>query len=134
MGQQNIETISDLTSLSKIRPLIPELKQKIVQYSNEEETDYLELLSSIDDGMDQSEEYKFIILINELSTIINNEILVFYSLVKMQYKEVFPELESLIPNAIDYVRIISIIKQDLPNIKSYEQEMKSIVSNEKYWL
>lgn len=131
MGQQNIETISDLTSLSKIRPLIPELKQKIVQYSNEEETDYLELLSSIDDGMDQSEEYKFIILINELSTIINNEILVFYSLVKMQYKEVFPELESLIPNAIDYVRIISIIKQDLPNIKSYEQEMKSIVSNEK---
>ncbi|EER34936.1 conserved hypothetical protein [Candida tropicalis MYA-3404] len=131
MGQQNIETISDLTSLLKIRPLIPELKQKIVQYSNEEETDYLELLSSIDDGMDQSEEYKFIILINELSTIINNEILVFYSLVKMQYKEVFPELESLIPNAIDYVRIISIIKQDLPNIKSYEQEMKSIVSNEK---
>ncbi|RCK67131.1 U4/U6 small nuclear ribonucleoprotein Prp31 [Candida viswanathii] len=131
LSQPDIETISDLTSLSKIHPLIPELKEKILQYSNEEETDYLELLSSINDDVDQSEEYKFIILINELSTIINNEILVFYSLVKMQYKDVFPELESLIPNAIDYVRIINIIKQDLTNIKSYEQEMKSIVSNEK---
>lgn len=131
MGRHDIENINDLTSLSKIRPLIPELRQKIIEYSNEVETDYLELLASIDDGMDQSEEYKFIILINELSTIINNEILVFYSLVKMQYKEVFPELESLVPNAIDYVRIINIIKQNLINIKSYEQKMKSVVSNEK---
>ncbi|EMG50742.1 prpf31 U4/U6 small nuclear ribonucleoprotein Prp31 [Candida maltosa Xu316] len=129
LNQPDIENIEDLTTLSKIYPLIPELKDRIFQYSNEEETDYLELLSSINN--DQSDEYKFILLVNELSTIINNEIIVFYTLVKMQYKTVFPELESLIPNAIDYVRLITIIKQDLKNIKSYEQEMKQIVSNEK---
>ncbi|EGW33129.1 uncharacterized protein SPAPADRAFT_150803 [Spathaspora passalidarum NRRL Y-27907] len=132
LNNPNIEEIDDLTSLSRIYPLIPELTAKIEQYANDEETDYLELLSSLSTGMfDQSNEYKFILTVNELSTIINNEISVFVTLIKMQYKIVFPELESLIMNPIDYVRLILIFKQDLKNIKSYELQMKNIISNEK---
>ncbi|RLV95789.1 U4/U6 small nuclear ribonucleoprotein Prp31 [Spathaspora sp. JA1] len=132
LNNPNIEEIDDLTSLSRIYPLIPELASKIEQYTNVEETDYLELLSSLNSGIfDQSNEYKFILTVNELSTIINNEISVFVTLIKMQYKIVFPELESLIINPIDYVRLILIFKQDLVNIKQYEVEMKKIISNEK---
>ncbi|KAK6454498.1 splicing factor [Scheffersomyces xylosifermentans] len=131
LSEPNIEEVDDLTKFSKVFPLIPELKSHIELYSNEEDTDFLELLSSIDNGNDQSEEYRFVLLINELSTIINQEIAAFHSLVKLQYNVVFPELETLILNPIDYARIIIIIKQDLQNIKSYETEMKAIVSNEK---
>lgn len=144
----DIETINDedLIKLSKIYPLIPQLKQKIIQYSNEQELDYLELITSTtstnssfsssstsiyDNYGENSQEYKFILLINELSTIINNEIERFHTLIKLKYNLIFPELESLIINKIDYIKLIKIFKQDLSNIKSYESQMKLIIDNEK---
>ena len=125
----DIETINDedLIKLSKIYPLIPQLKQKIIQYSNEQELDYLELITSTtttttttnssssstsiyDNYGENSQEYKFILLINELSTIINNEIERFHTLIKLKYNLIFPELESLIINKIDYIKLIKIFK------------------------
>ncbi|KGT70847.1 hypothetical protein MEK_02093 [Candida albicans 12C] len=102
----DIETINDedLIKLSKIYPLIPQLKQKIIQYSNEQELDYLELITSTtstnssfsssstsiyDNYGENSQEYKFILLINELSTIINNEIERFHTLIKLKYNLIF---------------------------------------------
>ena len=49
----------------------------------------------------------------------------------MKYNLIFPELESLIINKIDYIKLIKIFKQDLSNIKSYESQMKLIIDNEK---
>lgn len=125
-----VDDITDFASLSNILPLVPELKARIAKYASEEDSDYLELLSFVNDGT-QPEEYKFILTINEISTVINNEIAVFHSLLKSQYKIVFPELESLILNPIDYATIILVIKQDLENIKQYETAMKAVVTNEK---
>ncbi|KAG7661469.1 PRP31 [[Candida] subhashii] len=131
LSTPDIENVEDWTKLSRIYSLIPELQQKIDQFSNEQESDYLELLSSLANENDSSDEYKFILSVNELSTIITNEINVFCALIKMQYKVVFPELETLIMNPIDYVRLILTFRQDLKNIKSYEQDMKKIITNEK---
>ncbi|KAK6464076.1 hypothetical protein DFJ63DRAFT_58811 [Scheffersomyces coipomensis] len=137
LNQSNIEELSDLTKFSKILPLIPDIKAKITEYSfeKEEDEDYWELINSLQNDNDnnepQSNEYKFILMINELSTIINQEISTFYALIKLQYKVVFPELESLIINPIDYTKIICIIKQDLTNIKQYEAELKKFITNEK---
>lgn len=140
--EPDIENLNDndLIKLSKIYPLIPQLKQKIIQYSNEQELDYLELIASTlsnnnnnnNNFNDNSQEYKFILLINELSTIINNEIDRFHTLIKLKYNLIFPELQSLIINKIDYIKLIKIFKQDLSNIKSYESQMKLIINNEKY--
>jgi U4/U6 small nuclear ribonucleoprotein PRP31 len=130
LNSGNVEEIQDFGSFSKILPLVPELKSRIAKYANEEDSDYLELLSFVNDGT-QSEEYKFILTINEISTVINNEISVFHLLLKSQYKIVFPELETLILNSIDYATIILVIKQDLENIKQYESQMKAVVTNEK---
>ncbi|CAI5757698.1 unnamed protein product [Candida verbasci] len=131
LNYPDIEQVEDFTKLSKVYPLINELREKIIQFSNDEEIDYLNLLSSLENDLDQSEEYKFILLINELTTIINNEITVFVTLIKMQYKLLFPELESLILNPIDYVKVIMLIKQDLKNIKNYETELKLFLSGDK---
>lgn len=122
-------TSTDITHISNnslILPLIPELTHKIDEYLKND--DINELLASIDD---QSPEYKFILSINELSTIINQEIQAFHSVLKQNYEVVFPELETIIPSPIDYTRIVAIIKQDLENIKNYEDELKLITSNEK---
>lgn len=93
----DIESVTEYSRLSKVYPLIPMLKAKFEEQSlDDSKTDYLELLAEIDNDAEfQSEEYRFIVTINELSSIINNEILAFSMLLKMQYKLVFPELESL---------------------------------------
>lgn len=131
----DIESVTNYSSLSKVFPLIPMLKAKFKEQADESQTDYLELLAEIDNDAEyQSEEYKFIVTINELSSIINNEIQAFTMLLKMQYKLVFPELENLVLNNIDYARIVLIIKQDLANIKNYESKLKTIMTNDKVLL
>ncbi|KAI5958214.1 PRP31 [Candida theae] len=131
----NIESVADFVSLSKVFPLIPALKAKFKEQADEDEVDYMELLAEIgNDSEYQSNEYKFIVTINELSSIINNEILAFTMLLKMQYKLVFPELENLVRNNIDYARIAMIIEQDLANIKRYESELKRLMTNDKVLL
>ncbi|CAK9438292.1 uncharacterized protein LODBEIA_P25160 [Lodderomyces beijingensis] len=130
----NIESVTELRSLSKIFPLIPELRGKLNEYSNDQENDFLQLLSEINDnsqGNFQSDEYRFIVAINELSTLINDEIQAYSMLLKVQYRLVFPELESIIVNNIDYARIVLIIKQDLTGIQKYEQDLKKLVTNDK---
>ncbi|KAK6203094.1 splicing factor [Scheffersomyces amazonensis] len=134
LNESNIENIDNLTKFSKILPLLAEIKSKIEEYSshNDQDEDYWELINSItSDSEPQSQEYRFILSINELSTIINQEITTFYSLVKLQYKVVFPELESIVINPIDYVKIVCIIKQDLKGIRTYESELKPFITNEK---
>lgn len=123
------KTKQDLTNLSVILPIIPQLIEKLKNYDNEEETDFQELLASV--NQNQSPEYRFILLINELSTIINQEIEAYHAILKRQYKVVFPELETIIRNPIDYAKIIFTIKQDLSNIKRYESDLKQLVTNEK---
>lgn len=128
----DIESVQDFKSLSKIYPLIEELKSKLNQYSNDEENDFLQLLAEINkEDNFQSDEYKFIVTINELTELINNEIFAFVILLKMQYKLVFPELESIIINNIDYVQIVMMIKQDLAGIQKYEQDLRNLVTNDK---
>ncbi|KAI3406286.2 PRP31 [Candida oxycetoniae] len=129
----DIESIRDFTTASKVYPLIPELKEKLAQYLNDQESDFLELLAEINHAKSdlQSDEYRFILTINELSTLINNEILAFTMHLKSQYKLVFPELEHIVAANTDYVRTFMIIQQDLANIQQYEQELKKLMANDK---
>lgn len=124
------DTVQDITKISKIKPIIPELRTKIQEYSNDETVDYLELLSSVNQAH-ENDEYKFILQINELSNLINNEIAMIHNFIKINYKPVFSELETLILNPVDYSKIVMLINQDLKNIKSYEDELKRITTNEK---
>ncbi|KAK7679876.1 hypothetical protein QCA50_017035 [Cerrena zonata] len=124
------DTVQDITKISKIKPIIPELRTKIQEYSNDETVDYLELLSSVNQAH-ENDEYKFILQINELSNLINNEIAMIHNFIKINYKPVFSELETLVLNPVDYSKIVMLINQDLKNIKSYEDELKRITTNEK---
>lgn len=130
LDQVDITNVSDITQISKIFPIIPELQSHIEVYSSDDNCDYLDLLSSVNNE-NQSEEYSFILMVNELSQVINREISLVHSFIKLQYKVVFSELETLVLNPVDYANIILLIKQNLSNIKRYESELMRIVSNEK---
>lgn len=130
LDQVDITNVSDITQISKIFPIIPELQSHIEVYSRDDNCDYLDLLSSVNNE-NQSEEYSFILMVNELSQVINQEISLVHSFIKLQFKVVFSELETLVLNPVDYANIILLIKQDLSNIKRYESELMRIVSNEK---
>lgn len=130
LNQYNVDDIDDISKISIIKPIIPELKRSLELYSNNDSSDYFELLTSLNDNV-ENDEYKFILQINEISNLINHEIIQIHTFIKIHYSNVFPELESLILNPIDYCKIIILIKQDLSNIKNYEQDLKLITTNEK---
>lgn len=120
---------SDVSSLSRVKPVLPELRTKLDKYSDSETTDYLELLSAV--APDQNDEYLFLMQINGITTLINTEIDVAHLFVKHHYKPVFGELETLVPNGPDYAKVVLLVKQDLANIKAYEDDLKVVVSPEK---
>lgn len=132
LSKIDIENTDNLAQYSKVFPLIDDLNAYVSNFSKED-SDYYELISSVNKE-DTSEEYRFILSINELTLLINNEISMYHSVLKVQYQIVFPELETLILNPIDYSKIILLIRQDLIGIKSYEEQLKDIVSNEKVLL
>lgn len=130
LNQVDISKVEDITKVSKVYPIIPDLRSRIEHFSNDENCDYMDLLSSIEND-NHNEEYKFILAVNELSQVINQEISMVHSFIKLHYKVVFSELETLVINPVDYAKTILLIKQDLPNIKRYELELTNILSNEK---
>lgn len=127
--QANINILLDVLESSLVYPLIPSLKAKMADFMDKTNSDYFDLLTSI--GNNHSEEYEFILLMNEFTQVINDEVQFAFSFLKLHYRVVFSELEALVLNPVDYAKIVLTIKQDLPNIKSYQTDLSHIISNEK---
>ncbi|CUM67045.1 uncharacterized protein PRCAT00004734001 [Priceomyces carsonii] len=125
----DFDHVQDLKTLSRVIAIVPELREKLEFYSNDENSDYMELISWL--KQNTSEEFKFISLVNELISVINEEIMMFHSIAKSQYSLVFPELETLVFSAVDYAKTVLLVKQDLIGIKNHEEEMRKFISNEK---
>lgn len=125
----DILKIHDITQDSKISPLIPFLKERIRNY---EDTD-IDLLESISGNVNKADgdEYQFILMVNEISLIINQEIDFVHSFLKLHYKIIFPELETIVTNPTDYATLILLIKQDINSVSDIQEDLKKIVSNEK---
>lgn len=145
--QKSLETfdilkIYDITRDSKVLPIIGYLREKINIYEDDMRTDYEELMSTLTSGTpsnsdvskdstDEISQYQFILMVNEISLIINNEISFIHTFNTLHYKVVFGELETIVSNPVDYARIMLLIEQDLSLINKYQEDLKSIVSNEK---
>lgn len=75
--------------------------------------------------------HEFITKINDVLFKVNEEMEVMERFVKFKYKIVFPELESIVLNPIDYIKTVRVIGQDLINIKALEPEFKQFLSSDK---
>ncbi|TPX67047.1 hypothetical protein SpCBS45565_g04003 [Spizellomyces sp. 'palustris'] len=63
--------------------------------------------------VEEDPEYKLIVQSNNLTVEIDNEILVVHKFIRDHYAPKFPELESLIPNPIDYARTVKLIGNEM---------------------
>lgn len=118
LQQLDIDKVSDISKHLKIFNIIPQLKQRLNTF-DEETSDFLKLISNSDY---ENDEFIFFQTANQLINIIDQEIETLFKFIRFKYSVVFPELDSIINNPTDYIKIIQIIKQDLINIKHYEQQ------------
>lgn len=122
--------VANLDEISPVHSLIPQIRRDLEKYSGTIESDYYELLASIHDE-NQSEDFRFLIQLSELPTIINDEIALLHRYVAVHYKVVFSELELLVPSPVDYCRVIIEIGQELATVRKHEQSLKKILSGDR---
>ncbi|KAF7495732.1 U4/U6 small nuclear ribonucleoprotein Prp31 [Sarcoptes scabiei] len=66
-------------------------------------------------------EYKLVVDANNLAVQIDNDINICQKFVRDKYAKRFPELESLVPNAMDYLMTVKELNNDLDNVKNNEK-------------
>ncbi|XP_043943491.1 U4/U6 small nuclear ribonucleoprotein Prp31 [Protopterus annectens] len=65
-------------------------------------------------------EYKLIVDANNLTVEIDNELNIIHKYVRDKYAKRFPELESLVPNSLDYIRTVKELGNSLDKCKNNE--------------
>lgn len=130
LAQLDLQQVGDVEELSSVYPLIPKIREDLATYTDAIETDYLELLSAISHES-ETPEYRFLMQLSELPTLVNDEISLLHRYVAVQYKVVFSELEQLVSSPVAYCKIVMEIGQELTSIRAHEPRLKEIVSGEK---
>lgn len=130
LEQLDVSKIKEPQLLTSVHPLISSIRRQLQDYTKETDFDYHDLLAAVNNET-QSEAYMFLMQLSDLPTFVSDEITLLHRYVRVHYSVVFPELESLVINPVDYCRVIKLIGQDLISIRSQESELKSIVSNDK---
>jgi len=65
---------------------------------------------------------------NNLTVEIDNEINVIHKYIRDKYSKRFPELESLVPNALDYIRTVKELGNRVENAKNNEVLQKYLTT------
>lgn len=113
LSRIDLDSVNDVTKISKLANKIAPLLDTIENYSSK--------------AVSKKEEYNFLITVNDLSVEITNEISLVHDFIKAHYRRRFPELESLIPNAIEYSKIVKTLGNNL----EIKEEDLSFLSKEK---
>lgn len=130
ISQLDVANVTSIDDISPVHSLILQIRLDLEKYANDIDTDYYELLASINND-NQLEEFLFLMQLSELSTIINDEIALLHKYATVHYRVVFAELESIIRSPVDYCKVVLEIGQDLVGIRAHEPQLKAIISGEK---
>lgn len=130
LEQLDVTNIKDPSELTTVNRMIPRIREQLKTHSDEQELNYMELLAAVNDE-NQSEEFKFLMLLSDLPTLIHDEISLLHRFVRTHYKVVFDELASLVPSPVDYCRVVLLVGQDLADIRGKETALQGILSNAK---
>ena len=78
--------------------------------------------------VEQDPEYKLIVEANNLTVEIDNEIGVIHKYIRDRYAKRFPELESLVPNPLDYIKTIKVLGNRVQMAKNNEELQKFLTT------
>ncbi|KAH3675102.1 hypothetical protein WICMUC_002934 [Wickerhamomyces mucosus] len=95
----DLSNIQDITQYSKLSLKLEPILEKIEYY--------------IPRLVSKDKESQFLIEVNDTTLELNNEISIIHDFLKLKYKKRFPELESLIPNSLEYAKLIKILGNTL---------------------
>ncbi|KAL1259691.1 hypothetical protein QQF64_010268, partial [Cirrhinus molitorella] len=114
-----------VTSIAKLRHSKPfaEIMDKIGHYVGNQRKN-----SEVSGPVEADPEYRLIVAANNLTVEIDNELNIIHKFVRDKYSKRFPELESLVPNALDYIRTVKELGNNLEKCKNNET-LQQILTN-----
>uniref|UniRef100_A0A8C1JH64 U4/U6 small nuclear ribonucleoprotein Prp31 n=1 Tax=Cyprinus carpio TaxID=7962 RepID=A0A8C1JH64_CYPCA len=114
-----------VTSIAKLRHSKPfaEIMDKIGHYVGNQRKN-----SEVSGPVEADPEYRLIVAANNLTVEIDNELNIIHKFVRDKYSKRFPELESLVPNALDYIRAVKELGNSLEKCKNNET-LQQILTN-----
>uniref|UniRef100_V9KSA3 U4/U6 small nuclear ribonucleoprotein Prp31 n=1 Tax=Callorhinchus milii TaxID=7868 RepID=V9KSA3_CALMI len=114
-----------IKSIAKLRDskLFAQIISKMSDYIGKQRTS-----SEVMGPVETDPEYKLIVDANNLTVEIDNEINVIHKYVRDKYSKRFPELESLVPNSLDYIRTVTELGNSLDRCKNNEK-LQQILTN-----
>lgn len=112
---KSVTSIAKLLGSERLNRVMKEIDERINKESRLGNKD------QIDGPIETHPEYLLIVESNNLAVEIDHEITIVEKFVKEKYSKRFPELESLIPISLDYVRTVYVLGNDLSQVKSNEK-------------
>uniref|UniRef100_A0AAR2LD12 U4/U6 small nuclear ribonucleoprotein Prp31 n=1 Tax=Pygocentrus nattereri TaxID=42514 RepID=A0AAR2LD12_PYGNA len=106
-----------VASIAKLRnsKSFSEIMEKIAQYVGNPRKN-----TDVSGPVEADPEYRLIVAANNLTVEIDNELNIIHKFVRDKYSKRFPELESLVPNALDYIRTVKELGNNLEKCKNNE--------------
>uniref|UniRef100_A0A3P8WW50 U4/U6 small nuclear ribonucleoprotein Prp31 n=1 Tax=Cynoglossus semilaevis TaxID=244447 RepID=A0A3P8WW50_CYNSE len=114
-----------VTSIAKLRnsKQFSEIMEKISKYSGK-----LRKNSEVAGPVEADPEYRLIVAANNLTVEIDNELNIIHKFTRDKYSKRFPELESLVPDSLDYIRTVKELGNNLEKCKNNET-LQQILTN-----
>jgi U4/U6 small nuclear ribonucleoprotein PRP31 len=119
--KDSVKTVAKLLDSEKLN----DVTKKIEYYQSDEARDHL---SQLVGPVEHDPEYKLIVEANNLTVEIDNEINIIHRYIRDKYNKRFPELESLVPNALDYVKTVKELGNNVSNAKNNEKLQKFLLT------
>uniref|UniRef100_A0A8K9Y3L6 U4/U6 small nuclear ribonucleoprotein Prp31 n=1 Tax=Oncorhynchus mykiss TaxID=8022 RepID=A0A8K9Y3L6_ONCMY len=118
-GAESVSSIAKLRNSKQFS----EIMDKIAIYVEKQRKN-----SEVSGPVEADPEYKLIVAANNLTVEIENELNIIHKFVRDKYSKRFPELESLVPNSLDYVRTVKELGNNLDKCKNNEN-LQQILTN-----
>ncbi|MGH0155212.1 UNVERIFIED_CONTAM: hypothetical protein FKN15_035024 [Acipenser sinensis] len=114
-----------VTSIAKLRHSkgFSDIMEKVGEYVEKQRKS-----SEVTGPVEADPEYRLIVDANNLTVEIDNELNIIHKFVRDKYSKRFPELESLVPNSLDYIRTVQELGNNLDKCKNNEN-LQQILTN-----
>jgi U4/U6 small nuclear ribonucleoprotein PRP31 len=117
LGYDSVRSLAKLIDSEELIRVMNEIKLK--QTNGSEVKAFLKC--QMDGPLEANPQYKLIVDANNMAVEIDNDINIIHKFVRDKYAKRFPELESLVPTALEYVMTVKELGNDLNKAKTNEK-------------
>ncbi|KAI0463531.1 hypothetical protein LJB42_002531 [Komagataella kurtzmanii] len=117
VNRQDLLEINLVSGLSQVKPEVEKAIHKIGEF--------------IDKPVDKVLERDFLSKCNEILDKIMEEVVIFHTFVRIHYHSVFPELEALITDPVQYCQVVKIIGYTVSKSSKLEEELRRYLPQDK---